>query len=251
MTTLAGRVILVTGAHGGLGEAAVRACAAAGATVVLLGRRVPKLTKLYDALEASGAPQPAIYPLDLAGATPDDYADLAAAIERDCGRLDGIVHCAAEFKGLVSLENTPPEDWHRALHVNLTAPMLLTRACLPLLRQREDAAVVFVLDDPARTGRALWGGYAVSKFALAGLVEVLCDELDRSPVRVHGLLPGPMRTALRGKAYFAEDPGEVPEASAYAAACVRLLGPDGRAEPAVVRATPARASVPRLHVLPS
>lgn len=248
---LDGRVVLVTGAHGALGEAAARACAAAGATVVLLGRRVPKLTRLYDAIEAGGAPQPAIYPLDLEGATPDDYAELAASIERDCGRLDGIVHCAAEFKGLVSLENTPPEDWQRALHVNLSAPLLLTRACLPLLRRRDDAAIVFVLDDPARIGRALWGGYAVAKFGLAGLVEVLHDELERSPVRVHGLLPGPMRSALRGKAYFAEDPSQVPEASAYAAACVRLLGAAGQGEPAVVRAVPERAPVPRLHVLPS
>ena len=248
---LAGRTILVVGAHGALGEAAARACAAHGATVVLLGRRVPKLTRLYDALEASGAPQPAIYPLDLAGAGPDDYAQLAEIIERDLGRLDGILHCAAEFKGLVSLENTPAEDWQRALQVNLAAPMLLTRACLPMLRQCEDAAVVFVLEDPARIGKAFWGGYAVAKFGLAGLVEVLHDELENSPVRVHGLLPGPMRTALRGKAYFAEDPGQVPEASAYAATCVRLLAGVEADAPVVVRATPESTFTPRLHVLSS
>lgn len=248
---LAGRTILVVGAHGALGEAAARACAAHGATVVLLGRRVPKLTRLYDALEAGGAPQPAIYPLDLAGASADDYAQLAQSIERDCGRLDGILHCAAEFKGLVSLENTDHDDWQRALQVNLTAPMLLTRACLPLLRQREDAAVVFVLDDPARIGKAFWGAYAVAKAGLAGLVEVLHDELETSSVRVHGLLPGPMRTALRGKAYFAEDPGQVPDASAYAAACVRLLAGADPDAPVVVRAIPEHAVTPRLHVLSS
>ena len=247
--SLADRVILVVGANGGLGDAAARACAAAGATVVLLGRRVPKLTKLYDAIETNGGPTPALYPLDLAGATPDDYAELAASIEREIGRLDGILHCAAEFKGLVSLENTPADDWHRALHVNVTAPLLLTRACLPLLRARDDAAVVFVLDAAERIGKALWGGYAVAKFALAGLVDVLRDELASSSVRVHGLQPGPMRTGLRGKAYFAEDPARVPEPSAYAPACVRLLGPQGRSAPAVVHATPTTAAPPRLTVL--
>lgn len=246
---LAERVILVVGANGGLGDAAARACAAAGASVVLLGRRVPKLTKLYDAIETAGGPAPALYPLDLAGATPDDYAQLAASIEREFGRLDGILHAAAEFKGLVSLENTDPEDFHRALHVNVTAPMLLTRACLPLLRQREDAAVVFVLDDPARTARAKWGGYGVAKAALAGLVDVLRDDLATSPIRVHGLQPGPMRTALRGKAYFAEDPGAIPEASAYAAACVRLLGPAGKDAQPVVRPQPLTAAAPRLKML--
>ena len=224
---LAGRTVLVTGASGALGESAARACAAAGATVVLLGRRVPKLGRLFDALVAEGAATPAIYPLDLEGATPDDYADLAEALQRDCGGIDGVLHCAAEFKGLASIENSPPEDLLRALHVNLAAPLLLTRALLPLLRQREDAAVVFVLDDPARVGKAFWGGYGVAKHGLAGAVSVLHDETEHSTVRVHGLQPGPMRTPLRGKAYFAENPGEVPEAAAYAPACVALLAGGG------------------------
>src|SRR5690606_30975549 len=77
---LAGRVVLVAGAHGGLGAAASLACARAGATVVLLGRKVPKLTRLGDALAAEG-PEPLLYPLDLEGASPDDYAELAARIE--------------------------------------------------------------------------------------------------------------------------------------------------------------------------
>jgi NAD(P)-dependent dehydrogenase (short-subunit alcohol dehydrogenase family) len=224
---LDGRTILVTGANGALGEAAARACAAAGATVVLLGRRVPKLGRLSDALVAEGLPAPAIYPLDLEGATPDDYADLAETLQRDCGGLDGLLHCAAEFKGLASVENSPPEDLLRALHVNLAAPLLLTRALLPLLRQREDAAVVFVLDDPARVAKAFWGGYGIAKHGLAGAVAVLHEETERSGVRVHGLQPGPMRTALRGKAWFAENPGEIPEAAAYAPACVTLLSSAG------------------------
>jgi NAD(P)-dependent dehydrogenase (short-subunit alcohol dehydrogenase family) len=223
---LAGRTILVTGASGALGEAAARACAAAGATVVLLGRRVPKLGRLSDALIAAGS-EPAIYPLDLEGATPDDYADLAEALQRDCGGLDGVLHCAAEFKGLASIENSPPEDLLRALHVNLAAPLLLTRAVLPLLRQRQDAAVVFLLDDPARVGKAFWGGYGIAKQGLAAAIAVLHQETERSSVRLHGLQPGPMRTPLRGKAWFAENPGEIPEAAAYAPACVTLLSGAG------------------------
>jgi len=224
---LAGRTILISGASGALGEAAAHACAAAGATVVLLGRRVPKLTRLYDAIEAAGGAQPAIYPLDLEGAGPDDYAELAAALQRDCGGLDGLLHCAAEFKGLASIENSDPLDLLRALHVDLAAPLLLTRACLPLLRARPDAAVVFVLDDPARVGNAFWGGYGIAHHGLVGAVAVLHAETENSPVRVHGLRPGPMRTALRGRAYFAENPAEVPQATAIAPACVQLLSAAG------------------------
>lgn len=220
---LRGRVVLVTGACGGLGTAATHAAARAGATVVLLGRRVRALEKLYDAIEALGAPRPAIYPLDLEGATPADYEQLAETIGRECGRLDGILHAAAQFEGLAPLSHVAPEAWLRALHVNLGAPVLLTQACLPLLAKGADAGVVFVLDDPARLERAHWGGYAVAKAGLAALVRVWADELERSNVRVHALLPGPMRTALRAKAYFAENPRQIPEPQHWADACVYLL----------------------------
>jgi NAD(P)-dependent dehydrogenase (short-subunit alcohol dehydrogenase family) len=223
---LANRVVLVTGASGALGDAASRACAQAGATMVLLGRRVPKLNRLFDAIAGIG-PQPAIYPLDLLGASPSDYAELAQRIESEFGRLDGILHAAAEFRGLTPLANTEPEDFVNALHVNVGAPFLLTQACLPLLRRAPDSAIVFVIDDLARIGRAYWGGYAVAKHALVGMVKVLADELENSPVRVSALQPGPMQTPLRAKAFMTEAPGKWPQAAAYADACVHLLSAAG------------------------
>lgn len=225
-TPLADRVVLVTGANGALGEAASRACAQAGARVVLLGRRVPKLNRLFDAIAAIG-PEPAIYPLDLLGASPADYAELAQRIESGFGRLDGILHAAAEFHGLTPLANTEPQDFINALHVNIGAPFLLTRACLPLLQRAPDSAIVFVLDDLVRIGRAYWGGYAVAKYALDGMVKVLADELENSSVRVSALQPGPMQTPLRAKAFMTEAPGKWPQASAYADACVHLLSAAG------------------------
>jgi NAD(P)-dependent dehydrogenase (short-subunit alcohol dehydrogenase family) len=223
---LAGRVILVTGAYGGLGEAAAKACAQAGATVVLLGRKVPKLSRTYDALKALG-PQPAIYPLDLAGADPADYETMADTIERELGGLHGILHCAAEFIGLKPLEAPPPEEFVRVLHVNLTAPWLLTQACLPLLRKADDSAVVFVAEDLARVNRAYWGTYGVAKAGLLGLVQILHDETDNGAVRVSALQPGPMRTSIRARAYVEEAASQVPNPATYAQACVRLLSPAG------------------------
>ncbi|HEY5850345.1 MAG TPA: SDR family NAD(P)-dependent oxidoreductase [Lysobacter sp.] len=225
---LDGRVVLVTGAHGGLGQAAALACARAGATVVLLGRKLPKLNRVYDAVAQVG-PEPLLYPLDLEGATPDDYAELAQRLESEVGRLDGLLHCAAEFAGLTPLAQTDPAAFARAIHVNLTAPWWLTQACLPLLGKASDAAVVFVLDDPARIGKAYWGGYGVAKQGLAGLVGMLHGELANTGVRVAGLQPGPMRTALRAKAYVEENDRSAAEPSAYAAACVTLLSQAGAA----------------------
>lgn len=220
------RVVLVSGAHGGLGAAASLACAQAGATVVLLGRKVPKLNRLYDALAQVG-PEPLIYPLDLEGASPDDYAEMADSLHREVGRLDGVLSCAAEFRGLTPLELTDPAAFARALHVNLTAPWWLAQACLPLLKQADDAALVFALDDRARVGQAYWGGYGIAQHGLASLIEMLSAELQNSSVRVSALQPGPMRTGLRSRAYADDRDVSVRDAADYAAACVTLLSSAG------------------------
>ncbi|UNK56703.1 SDR family oxidoreductase [Pseudoxanthomonas daejeonensis] len=225
---LAGRVILLSGAHGGLGAEAAKACAAAGATLVLLGRRLPKLNRVYDAVAQCG-PEPVLYPLDLEGAGPDDYAELVDRLEAELGRLDGVLHCAAEFRGLTPLEHLDPAAFARAIHVNLTAPWWLVQACLPLLKQAPDASVVLAVDDPARVGAAYWGGYGVAQHGLHALVGMLAAELAATPVRVAGLQPGPMRTPLRARAY-ADDVGEdLRDPEAYAGACVTLLSPAGAA----------------------
>uniref|UniRef100_A0A0U1PCU3 Short-chain dehydrogenase n=1 Tax=Mizugakiibacter sediminis TaxID=1475481 RepID=A0A0U1PCU3_9GAMM len=196
---------------------------------MLLGRRVPALEKVYDAIVAGGAPEPAIYPVNLEGATPRDYDTLADVIERELGGLDGIVHAAAHFHALTPLELHKPEEWLRGLQVNLTAPFLLTQACMPLLKARADSAVVFVLDDPQRLARAHWGAYGVAKAGLERFAAILHEETDRSPLRVHALLPAPMRTTLRRMAYFGEDTQKHPHPAAVAPAVVYLLSRDGAA----------------------
>lgn len=226
---LAGRTILIAGATGGLGRATALACAAAGATVVLLGRKVPALEKLYDEIVMLGVPTPAIYPLNLEGASPRDYAELADTIERECGALHGLVYAAAQFGGLSRLEDLAPDDWLRAMQVNLNAPFLLVQACMPLLRGQEDASVVFVLEDETRVGKAFWGAYGVAKHGLGGLASILHQETENGPVRIHTLLPAPMRTALRRMAYFGENTLERPEPVRMAPAVIYLLGETGRA----------------------
>lgn len=227
--SLAGRVVLVTGAYGGLGSAVVQAATRAGATVVITGKRKRQLEKLYDAMREEGLAEPVIHPLDMEVATPRDYAALADGLQRDLGRLDGIVHCAASFTGLTPISMQRPDDWLRAMHVNVNAPFALTQACMPLLTGAADSAVVFVLDNPDLLRRAHWGGYGVSKAALERLVAILHEETDETPLRVHALLPAPMRTALRRLAYFGDDIMQQPTPDATAAAAVYLLGPQALA----------------------
>lgn len=219
------RVVLVTGANGGLGRASALASARAGATVVLAGRKVRPLEVLYDELVALGVAEPAIYPINLEGATPHDYADLAESVRLQCGRLDGIIHAAVHFDGLAPLDQTKPDGWLRTLQVGLTAPFALTQACLPLMRASTDAAIVFALEDMDRVSKAYWGGYGVAKSGLATLASIVHEETESGPVRVHGLLPPPMRTALRRTAYFGENTmeRELPDVAGTAAAY--LLSP--------------------------
>ena len=225
---LQGRVGLIRGAQGGLGTAAAQACASAGATLVLLGRKHAKLNRIYDACARLG-PEPLLYPLDLEGAAPDDYAEMADRVQRELGRLDGVLHCAAEFRGLTPLEHTDPANFARAVHVNLTAAWWLSQACLPVLRQSSDAALVFTLDDTSRVGQAFWGGYGLAQHGLAAMVGMLHAELANSSVRVSALQPGPMRTALRARAYADDADPQARDPADYAQACVTLLSGAGAA----------------------
>jgi len=223
---LAERVILVTGAGDGLGRAAAMAYAAHGATVVLLGKTISKLEGVYDAIVAAGGPEPAIYPLHMEGATPHDYEEMAAKIEEGFGRLDGILHNAASIPWLSRIDDYDADAWAKMLQVNLTAPFLITQACLPLLRKAADAAILFTTDNVGRQGKAYWGAYAASKGGLERLMETLAEELEKSAIRVNAIDPGPTRTALRKRLYPGLDLTDTPTPESRMPLYLWLMGPD-------------------------
>ena len=226
---LADRVILVTGASGGIGSAVALACASHGARVVLTGRKVKKLEELYDAIRAAGGPRPSIAPLDFERADASHYAALADAVRSEFGRLDGLAHVAAQLGERAPIEHHDVVAWMRTMHVNVNVPFILTQALLPLLKASSDASVVFTTSGVSVRGRAYWGSYAASKFAVEGLMQVLADETGTFPqVRVNSLNPGPVRTAMRAKAYPGEDASTVAPPSACVPAYLWLLGPASR-----------------------
>jgi len=213
--------ILVTGAGDGIGRAAALMFAKYGATVVLLGRTVSKLEAVYDEIEEHGGAKPAIIPLNLEGAAEKDYDDVAVSIENEFGKLDGILHNAALLGSLTTLEQYEVPVWNQLMQVNVTAPFMLTRALIPLLRLSDDASIIFTSSSVGRKGKAFWGAYSVSKFANEGMMQVLADELDdeqhnkrvtdepddeQHNVRVNSINPGATRTNMRASAYPAENP---------------------------------------------
>jgi NAD(P)-dependent dehydrogenase (short-subunit alcohol dehydrogenase family) len=226
---LAGRVILITGAGSGLGRALAVECARAGASVILSGRNAAKLDRVYDEIETMGAPQPAIAMLDLATATAVDYDGLAKTIDGEFGKLDGVVHAAALLGDRTPLEQYDVPTWCKVLHVNLTAPFILTQVLMPALRKSADASVIFVSSGVVKNQRPFWGAYAVAKSGLESVRSMLSQELEGEPnIRVNSVNPGRMRTAMRAAAYPAEDPNTLPTPASVSGPFLYLLSAQGR-----------------------
>lgn len=220
------RIIMVTGAGRGIGEAAAKTYAAYGATVLLLGKNEENLNRVYDEIEAAGHPQPAVIPFNLETALPHQYDELAATVEREFGRLDGLLHNAAIVGPLTPIEQLSGENFMRVMHINVNAMFMLTSTLLPLLKLSSDASLIFTSSSVGRKGRAYWGGYAVSKFATEGLMQVLADELDGTAVRANSINPGATRTDMRAKAYPGENPLTNPLPAEIMPAYLYLMGPD-------------------------
>lgn len=223
------RVILVTGAGDGIGRAVSKSLAGHGATVILLGKTVKKLENVYDEILAAGGPKPAIYPMDLMGARYKDHEDLVGALDKEYGRLDGLLHNAGILGERAPIEHHEVHVWQQVLQVNLTAPFMLTRACLELLYKSKDASVVFTSSGVGRKARAYWGAYSVSKYGIEALSTTLADETEfRKTLRVNSLNPGPVRTEMRRLAFPAEDRNALAIPESIVGTYLYLLGPDSR-----------------------
>jgi NAD(P)-dependent dehydrogenase (short-subunit alcohol dehydrogenase family) len=228
---LSGRVILVTGAAGGLGRPLALACAAQGATLVLHGRNVGKLEAVYDAIVAAGGAQPTILPLDLAIATADDFGNVAGALRAQLGRLDGLVHTAAFLAALGPIEHQTFDAWQTALRVNVSAAMALTRALLPLLTQSPDGAIVLTEDTRGVAPHAYWGGYAASKAALGAFATILADELEHRPaLRINTVVPGAIRSPLRNRTHPGEEKSTLAPPEALVPLYLHLIAGQPKAE---------------------
>lgn len=224
---LTDRVILVTGATRGIGRAVATDLVKHGATVILHGRNADALDEAYRELRQLG-PEPAVAQLDLQRAQGDAYRELTDQIVARYGRLDGLLHNAAVLGDLSPIEHYDIELWQQVIHINLNTVFILTRCLLPLLRQSADASILFTTSGVGHRGRAYWGAYAVSKFGIEGLSQVLADELENTAIRVNCINPGGTRTRMRAQAYPAEDAQTLPTPESITGPYLHLLGADGR-----------------------
>ena len=226
---LSGKAILVTGAGDGIGQALAKAAALFGADLILLGRTRAKLEAVFDWIGEHTRTRPVIVPCDLSHLGPSSAESLASQARAEYGRLDGLVHNASLLGAKTPLAHYPMSQWDDVMRVNLSAAAALTQALMPLMletaaTQGQQGSIVFTSSSVGRQGRAYWGAYAVSKFAVEGLMQVLADECAaEAALRVNSLNPGGTRTAMRRQAYPAEDPATVPPPEAHLDLYIHLL----------------------------
>lgn len=224
---LADKIIIVTGAGDGIGRVAAKTFAAEGATVVLMGRTLAKLERVYDEIEKEGHPQPAIFPINFESAIEKDYDDMCNTLESTFGRIDGILYNAADLGERTPISNYSVNAWLRCMHINVNSPFMMTQALLPLLERGEHASIVFTSSSVAFQGRSFWGGYAASKAAAENLMQTLADELQgTSKIRVNSINPGGTRTKMRAAAYPGEDPTTVKTPEVLMPSYLYLLSDD-------------------------
>ena len=201
---LKNRVILVTGASYGIGAHAALAYAREGATVILLGRTQDMLETVYDRIEEEGLPQAAVLPFDLGCNDEEKFIELADLIAREFGALLN----AGVLGQKAPLESYKWAAWKQVMDINVNGQFLLAKSITPLLERSEHgASLVLTSSSVGREGRAFWGAYSVSKFAIEGMMQILAEELyDSRNIRVNTLNPGATRTSMRADAYPAENP---------------------------------------------
>ena len=224
---LEGKVILVTGANRGFGLAITMDLSKAGATVIMLGRDLGSLEYAYDAVVDAGYKEPILYPLDLEGATPENYQELQDNILDKFKKLDGLIHNAAILGTQMPIDQYDIKLWYSTLQINLSAPFMLTQFLIPALMKSDDARILFLSSTVGRKARAYWGAYSVSKFGIEGFAKTLSEELEKTQITVNTINPGKIRTEMRRTAYPAEDASTVPKPEEKSSVIVYLLSNEG------------------------
>ena len=215
---LSGRTAVVTGGGTGLGRAFAEALSARGAQVVITGRRRGPLDEVA---ERTGA---RVVCGDVTD--PAHVAELDAAVER----VHILVNNAAILGPVAGLTDYPADAFEQVMRINVDGVFRVTQALLPALERAAPGAVVVNLSSGVgRTGRATWGAYAASKFAVEGLTQVWADEQRGRGIAVNALNPGGTRTAMRAAAKPDEDPATLPTPQDVVPALLYLISEEARA----------------------
>ena len=208
------KTVMITGASDGIGAELSKCLGLLGANIILLGKTRHKLEALFDEIAPICRGELIITPCDLSRLEQGDIQKLNDSIENEFNGLDALIHCASILGPKVPLAHYPPDAWAEVMMTNANSVFLLNQGLFDLLEAGERSCVIHVSSTVGRKARAYWGAYAVSKFAVEGISQLLADETeDQGKMKVFSINPGATRTKMRKEAYPFEDSKTVPDAS--------------------------------------
>ena len=206
------KVILITGANKGIGKTLSLEFSKMGVNIILLGRNEESLDSVYDEIITTTSTKPLIIKCDLSNIDINSAKQISDEIMGVYGRLDGVVFNAAKLGKMSTIEDYEEDIWKEVFNINLHSAFIISKEILPALKAAPNGRIIFTSSGVAEVGKAFWGAYSASKFAVKGLAEILRDELDTtSNVKVFNYDPGKTRTSMRALAYPAENPQDLKE----------------------------------------
>jgi NAD(P)-dependent dehydrogenase (short-subunit alcohol dehydrogenase family) len=222
---LAGKSALVTGGSRGIGKAIAAAYAREGAKVLICARNEADVKRTVEEIRLTGGE---IYGVGGNIVVPDDVWRIVAAAVARFGFIDVLVNNASLLGPRVPIKDYPLESWQEVMRVNVDGVFLITQQVLQTMIPRRHGSIINVTSGVGRVGKARWGAYAASKFAVEGFTQILAEEVEESGIRVNALNPGPTRTSMRAAAYPDEDPETLPHPDEIMKAFVYLASDESR-----------------------
>jgi NAD(P)-dependent dehydrogenase (short-subunit alcohol dehydrogenase family) len=222
---LAGKSALVTGGSRGIGKAIAAAYAREGAKVLICARNEGEVKRTVEEIRLTGGE---IHGVGGNIVVPDDVRRIVAAAVARFGFIDVLVNNASLLGPRVPIKDYPLESWQEVMRVNVDGVFLITQQVLQTMIPRRQGSIINVTSGVGRVGKARWGAYAASKFAVEGFTQTLAEEVEESGIRVNALNPGPTRTSMRAAAYPDEDPETLPRPNEIMKAFVYLGSDESR-----------------------
>ncbi|WP_138752576.1 SDR family NAD(P)-dependent oxidoreductase [Paenibacillus sinopodophylli] len=193
MGNLHNRIAIISGAGTGLGRAASISFAAAGADVVLLGRRLSKLEETAALVKAKTQKDALILQTDVS--EEQQVQDTVAAVMKQFDRIDILLNNAAVFESGTVLELTS-EEWQNQIATNLTGPFLLTKAVLPAMRKAKYGRIINITSGLSWSGSGGYAAYSAAKAGLESLTRTLAGEEYEYGILANLYNPGTLRSEM-------------------------------------------------------
>ncbi len=190
------KIVLITGASKGIGEAAAHAFSEAGASVVLAARSKDQLDNIANSInEKSGTAAAATIACDVS-----NYQDMVAAVNmcvQRFGRIDVLVNNAGVIDPIARLTDSDPEEWTKVIDINLNGVYFGLRAALPVMEKQQSGIVINISSGAATGALEGWSHYCASKAGALSLTKCAHKEMADKGIRVVGLSPGTVATNMQ------------------------------------------------------